>query len=213
MWRTRTRTILLSLLATCGLWTASSGPAVAQTVMASQYGFSFSLPPKWTEIPLSSKDVGTLISAATQADPALENALSQQVTDAAKEGLKVFAVGPVSGDFIPNMNIMTKADPGVPTGSAFVNDMSLGVKITLGAYGATQVEVAAVDLRLGQAVQASYVLKLKFAGRSISDRGIQLYFQHFGRLYVVTFSSLSLTQDQATAQVVEGSWQWRALAA
>jgi len=190
---------------------ASSDPAIAQTVTASQYGFSFSLPPKWTEIPLTAKDLGALLRVLTQANPAMKNALSQEAVDAAKEGLKVFAVGPISGNFIPNLNILVKAAAGLPTGSAFVNLMSAEVQIILGSVGATHVDIGATDLHLGKAVEASYLLKLKFAGHSISERGLQLYFQHVGRLYVVTFSALSLTEDQAAAHVVEDSWQWRAI--
>ena len=113
--------------------------------------------------------------------------------------------------FIPNLNILVKAAAGLPTGSTFVNLMSAEVQITFGSLGATQIEVGATNLYLGPAVRASYAIKLKFVGHPISEHGLQLYFQHFGRLYVVTFSSLSLTEDQAVAHAVEDSWQWRAI--
>jgi hypothetical protein len=190
---------------------ASPDPAVAQTVTASRYGFSFSLPAKWTDIPLSSKDLGALLGAVTQANPALKGALSQEAVDAAKEGIKAFAVGPVSGDFVPNLNVLVKVAAGLPTGSTFVNLISAEAQISLGSFGATQVHVGATNLPLGQAVRASYLLKLKFAGHPILDRGLQLYFEHFGRLYVVTFSSLSLTEDQSAAHVVEHNWHWLAI--
>ncbi len=199
------------MFAACGVWTASSGQAMAQTVTASQYRFAFALPPGWTEIPVSSKDLGALLSALTKADPAIKNALSQEAVDAAKEGLKVFAVGPIAGDFVPNLNILVRSASGLPSGSTFVNLMSSEVEILLASEGATQVKTAAAQLPLGQAVRATYLLRL-LTGGTVAVRGLQLYFEHLGRLYVVTFSALSMTEDQSAARVVQASWRWRAVA-
>ncbi len=191
-----------------GISTALAAPAGAVTVKSTQYGFSFSLPAKWTEIPLDSSDIGAIISQATKSDPSLENVLDQQAVQASKKGLKVFAVGPVSNGFFPNLNIGVTSTTGVPTGSAFISLMSAEVKVTLGEAGATQLKVTSPHLPLGQVVQVSYQVKLKEGSRAVAVHGLQFYAEHGTHLYVVTFSGTSLAGDQNTAHSVETTWHW-----
>jgi hypothetical protein len=196
------------LAAAVGIWTALTVPAGATTVKATQYGFSFSLPPKWTQIPLDSSDIGAIIGQATKSDPSLKNVLDQQAVQASKKGLKVFAVGPVSNGFFPNLNIGITSTTAVPTGSAFISLMSADVKITLAEAGATQVKVGSHHLSLGQVVQVSYQVRLSLGSKAVSVHGLQFYAEHGTHLYVITISGTSLAQDQGIANVLESTWHW-----
>jgi hypothetical protein len=79
---------VLLLVAAVGVPMALSAPAGAATVPASQYGFTFSVPSNWTQIPLGSKDIGAIIGAAAKGGPALENVLDQQAVAATKKTAK-----------------------------------------------------------------------------------------------------------------------------
>lgn len=196
------------LAAAVGISTAMALPAGAATVKETQYGFSFSLPPKWTQIPLNSTDIGAIIGQATKSDPSLENVLDQQAVQASKKGLKVFAVGPVSNGFFPNLNIGVTSTTGVPTGSTFISLMSAEVKIDLAEAGATQVKVASPHLALGRVVQVSYLVQLKEGSRAVSVHGLQFYAEHGADLYVITISGTTPAEDQNAAHVMETSWRW-----
>jgi hypothetical protein len=196
--------------AALGMSTALTVPAGAATVKEAQYGFSFSLPPKWTQIPLDSSDIGAIIGQATKSDPSLKNVLDQQALQASKKGLKVFAVGPVSNGFFPNLNIGVTSTTTAPTGSAFISLMSAEVKITLAEAGATQVTVGSPHLPMGQVVQVSYEVQLKMGGRAVSVHGLQFYAEHGAHLYVITISGTTLAEDKSTAHVVETTWHWQA---
>jgi hypothetical protein len=122
--------------------------------------------------------------------------------------LKVFAVGPVSNGFFPNLNIGVTPTTGVPTGSAFISAMSADVKITLAEAGAKQVKVGSPHLPLGRVVQVSYEVQLKSGSHSASVRGLQFYTEHGTHLYVITISGTSLAEDQSVAHVLETTWHW-----
>jgi len=203
------RKLAFSLTAVVGLLMASSAPAGAATVSEAQYGFTFSLPSNWTQIPLNAKDIGAIIGAAAKGDPALENVLDQQAVAATKKGLKVFAVGPISGGFFPNLNVGVTSAMGAPTGSAFVSLMMAEVKITLTEAGATHVDAAPAHLPLGPAVQAGYQLKLSVTAHPVLVHGLQFYVEHGSRLYVITFSGTTPAEYQPAAHEVVTSWHWQ----
>jgi hypothetical protein len=200
---------VLSLVAAVGVPMALCAAAGASTVSEAQYGFTFSLPSNWTQIPLDSKDIGAIIGAAAKGDPALENVLDQQAVAATKKGLKVFAVGPISGGFFPNLNVGVTSATGMPTGSAFVNLMMAEVKITLTEAGATHVSTAPAHLPLGPAVQAGYQLKLAVTTHPVLVHGLQFYVEHGARLYVLTFSGTTPAEYQPVAHDVVTSWHWQ----
>ncbi|HTT89263.1 MAG TPA: hypothetical protein VMF65_06875 [Acidimicrobiales bacterium] len=193
-----------------GVTAAMGVPAVAATVSLVQYGFSFSLPPKWTQIPLDSSDISSLISAATRGDPALENVLDQQVVQASKKGLKVFAVGPISGGFFPSLNVAVASAASMPSGPNQYSLMASEVKIILTEAGATEMKVATAHTHLGEVVQASYKLEVKSASHTVPVYEMQSYVVHGPRLYVVTFAATTAAGTATEARVVEGSWHWQA---
>jgi hypothetical protein len=214
VWLPKSKMVLVFLAAlgtTSIAWAGPSGATTrsvpaANTVNESQYGFSFSLPSKWKAIPLTGTDAGALLNAAKSADPSLANVVDSQLIQAAKQGLKVYAVGPVSGTSFPNLNIGVEPSSGSPTGQAFLSAMDAEVKIDLSEAGVQDLKTSDTRLPLGNALQVSYRLPLN---ASLIDVGEQLYFEHGSQLYVVTFSSLSLSLDQGVSHVVENSWRWQ----
>jgi hypothetical protein len=181
---------------------------VANTVNESQYGFSFSLPSTWKAIPLSGSDAAALLAAGKSIDPSLANVLDSQLTQAVKQGLKVYAVGPVSGAFFPNLNIGIEPSSGAPTGQEFLSAMDAEVKVVLTEAGMRDLKTSDVRLPIGNALQATFKLPVKTTS-SVTDIGVQLYLEHGPNVYVITFSSLSMSLDQAVSHVVETSWRWK----
>ena len=91
---------------------ASSGTVLKEP----QYGFSFQLPANWKQVPLDGSDVTALLNSASHDDPTLANALSSEVTSGAAKGMKVFAIGPLAGSTVPNVNVIVTSSAGAPTG-------------------------------------------------------------------------------------------------
>jgi hypothetical protein len=178
----------------------------ASSVTEKQYGFSFSLPSRWQQIPLDSRDIGTILKAATKDDPGLANVLDSQVEQAAKQGIKVFAVGPLTGAAFPNLNVAVESSSGSPTGSAFLTAAAAEVKIVLTESGAQHLSVHTVRFAVGEVLEATYQLRLKTSKQPLE--GLQLYIEHGAYVYVVTASSLSAKEDQSVITEVTNSWRW-----
>jgi hypothetical protein len=180
-------------------------PSGASTVNANQYGFSFSLPAKWTQINLDGKDIAAVLKLATKNDPSLTNVLNNELEQAAKSGLiKIFAVGPLSGSFFPNLNIIVQSAAGAPTGQAFLAAATVEEQVEFGEAGAHQIKVSTVRLPIGQAVRTTYVLP--FRGSSL--RGLQLVFEHLSHIYIVSVGSTNPEQDVSVARSITESWRW-----
>jgi len=182
-------------------------PAGATTVTEHQYGFSFSLPAGWSQVPLNSAMVGEFLRDAAKKAPSLAKALDSEVEQATKEHLKVLAIGPVSGGFFPNLNVSIETSPTSLTGPALLTLMKAEVKELLAGLGVKQTVVSTPALPLGSAVQASYAVPVESAGLKLVQ-GIQIYVVHGARLYVVTFTATTLTADQQSAHAVEATWHW-----
>jgi hypothetical protein len=194
-------------LATVSALLAGAPSAGAATVRDARDGFSFSLPTRWVQIPLSGADVGVLVNEATRVDPSLSNVLGAQVQQAMKQGLKVFAVGPVAGGFLPNLNVGVKPATGMMAAASYPA-LELQLKIFLRMSGLKAPRVAEVHLPFGTAVQATYLLRL--SGPSRSAYGRQLYFIHAHRLYVVTSTAAKASQAAAIEHFVAVHWRWGA---
>lgn len=195
--------VAAALVTTLGfLPSASAGSSVTEK----QYGFSFSLPSRWDEIPLDSRDIGAILKSATNSDPSLANVLDAQVEQAAKQGIKVFAVGPIDEGSFPNLNVAVESSSTSPTGSAFLSAAAAEVKIVLTESGASHLSVNPVRLAVGKVLEAMY--QLQFKGSKLALEGLQLYIEHRAFVYVVTFSSLSAKEDRSVAVEVTNSWRW-----
>jgi hypothetical protein len=193
---------------------ASAQPGGATTVTVAQYGFSFSLLPKWTQVPLDAKDVGALVSAATKANSGLGNVLDQQALQAAEQGVKVFAIGPISADLFPDLEIAVVPAPAALTASNFAAVWTAEVKILLAESGATHITVVTAQIpTLGQTVDTTFERHLKtLSGGSLLNRDLELCVERGGQIYVISVVSGGVpggaAEDQAVANELEHSWRW-----
>ena len=180
---------------------ASSGVVIKEP----QYGFSFTLPFNWKLVPLNGSDVTALLNAATHDDPALTSALNGEITSATSKGIKVFAIGPVVGSTVPNVNVIVTSSAGGPTGSAFAQAAVAEAKIEYTELGASHIKTSVVRNRLGISGQATYELNLKNVGPQF---GAQYYVQHKSYVEIVTVTTSNLASSQSDARLIVGSWRW-----
>lgn len=179
---------------------AASGPAVKEP----KYGFSLTLPPKWTTIPINGSDITSLLNSATHDDPSLANVLSTEVKAATAQGIKVFAVGPLAGTSMPNVNIAAESSSGEPSGKAFAPAAAVQAKISLTEAGAKAVKTSVIHDRLGTAARVLYALPLKTG----TVYGVQFYAEHTSHIAIMTVTTSSASTSLATADTIEASWRW-----
>ena len=184
---------------------AARGAVSGTVVNEAEYGFSFTLPVTWKQVPLNGTDVTALLNAATHDDPALANALSGEVSAAASKGMKVFAVGPLSGATLANLNIIVTSSAGAPTGSAFAPAAVVEAKIGLTEIGAGHAKTSIVRNRLGTVAQVTYQLTLK---NSPPQFGIQFYALHKSHVDIISVTTSSMSESQAAARVIVNGWHW-----
>jgi hypothetical protein len=203
-WGATTGTVGALLVGCAGSAAAATGPRVIEA----KYGFSFSLPPNWRQVPLTGSDVDSILDQATKHVPGLRNALSAQIQQAEVQGLKVFALGPVEGDFFPNINVSVQSSSGEPTGKAFLAAADAQAKIALTQVGVDNLRTSDTRLPFGPALEASYILHVKDAAiRTVV--GVQLYVEHKAHIYVVTISGPTTSANQPVVRTLEASWRWR----
>jgi hypothetical protein len=188
------------LFATSGSAYGASGPSVKEP----KYGFSLKLPARWTTIPLNGSDISSLLKSATHDDPALSNALNSQVEAATKQGIKVFAVGPLIGSFVPNVSIAAESSSGAPSGSAFPPAAAVQAKISLGQAGATQIKTSVIHNHMGAVAQVLYHLPLKTG----TVYGLQLYVEHGSHIAIVTVTTPSSPAGLSVSRTVAANWKW-----
>jgi hypothetical protein len=188
------------MVATPGSSSAASRPSVKEP----KYDFSMSLPAKWTTIPLDGSDITSLLNSATHDDPTLSNALNSQVKAATKQGIKVFAVGPVSGTTVPNVSVADQSASGAPSGNAFPPAAAVEAKISLGEAGAKGIKTSTIHDRLGDVAQVVYSLPLTTG----TVDGVQLYAEHRSRIVIMTVTTSSPATALSAAHTIAGSWRW-----
>jgi len=206
-WKRHLASVFLAAALVSGASFSSALPAGAATVTDAQYGFSFALPAGWMRVPLNSKAVGAMLDAAAKNDPSLKNIMNQQVNSAIEKGVKVFAMGPISQSFIPNLNVSLEPVP-AGMGQYFMSLMPAGLKIVLKSVGAKDITVSSVKVPFGQALRATYQMPLKTAFGGLTVHGLQYYVLHGTNAYITTFTASTAGQDSAAASVVEHSWHW-----
>jgi hypothetical protein len=185
------------------LWSSTAGAAGPQ-VKEPKYGFTFTLPNSWKPVPLNGSDIKSLLNSATHEDPALTNALSNQVKAAVEQGVKVFAIGPLDNGAVPNVSIITAPAAGSPQGSAFPAAAIAQAKISLTSAGATGIKGAVVKNKMGDTAEVIYQLPLKTG----TVEGAQLYVQHKSRIVVMTVTTKSSASSQAAARTIVKGWKW-----
>ena len=193
---------LLAALLVLGEMSASASPGVV--IREPQYGFSFNLPANWKQVPLDGSDVTALLNTATHDDPTLSNALDSEITSAASKGIKVFAIGPVAGSTVPNVNVVVTSSAGAPTGRAFAQGAIAEAKIEFTQVGASHLKTSIIKNRLGNSAQATYELNIE----STVEYGHQFYVQHGAHVFIVTITTSNPASSQSNAQLIEDSWRW-----
>ena len=184
---------------------AGAGAQSGVVIRQPQYGFSFTLPSDWKQVPLNGSDVRALLNAATHDDPALTNALDSEISSATSKGIKAFAIGPVEDAIAPNVNVIVTSSAGSPTGREFAPAAVAEAKIEFTELGASDIKTSIVHNPLGTSAQVTYKLNLKTAGTEFGD---QLYVQHKSHLEIVTVTTSSLASSQSDARVIVDSWRW-----
>jgi hypothetical protein len=179
---------------------ASSGTGVKEP----QYGFSFTLPAGWKQVPLDGSDVTKMLNAATHDDPALASALDSEVTSGAAKGTKVFAIGPLAGSAVPNVNVIVTPAAGAPTGRAFAQAAAAQAKVEFAQVDASHIKTSIAKTHLGATAEATYELNVK----SASEFGEQIYLRHGTNVDIVTVTTSSPASAQSNAKIVVGSWRW-----
>lgn len=192
---------VVTLAATEAVAAASPGVVVREP----QYGFTFSLPGGWKQVPLNGSDISALIKSATHNDPSLASALDSQITSEASKGMKVFAIGPVSGSVASNVNVIVTTPGGfIPSGAEFAREAVAEAKIEMSQIGATHVKGSAVKNELGNVAAVTYALTLQ----GTNEIGEQFFAHHGQSLYIVTVTTSSSSTTKAIANHVVSSWRW-----
>jgi hypothetical protein len=187
-------------------WAANAGADTQLQIKESHYGFSFALPASWKLVPLNGSDVTNLLNTATHDDPSLANGLSSQVKAGASKGMKVFAIGPLVGSTIPNVNVIVASSAGGPTGRAFAQSSATQAKIEMAELGVQQIKTSVVQTRLGAVAEAAYTLNLK---NTAPQFGVQLYLEHASRIDIVTVTTSNAENTQSNLLTVISSWRWK----
>jgi hypothetical protein len=186
-----------------------TSPALAAPpkVTDAKAGFSFNLPKSWQQIPLTGADVSGLIGLATKSDPSLKGVLTNDVALATKQGLDVFALGPITNGVAANINVINDSASGLPSGKLYLDEMGFQVKLVLVKGGMRNVATSTVNLPFGKQVQATYNLPTKLASQGAT--GLQLYVKRKSHLIIFTITGASLSIVKSAAHVIENSWHWQ----
>jgi len=186
----------------------ASGPSGAstRTVTLAKYGLSFTLPNHWQEIPLTGGDISGMLDLVTKADPSMKSSLTSEVKQAAKQGVKIFALGPIVDKFASNINVIVEPQPTGPSTSGYFDQLGVVVKLNLASAGMKEVKTSKVHWPQGDVLQATYTLHLSSPLGSV--KGIQDYVWHKGKIFIVTTSSSKLSTDQSVVATISRSWRW-----
>ncbi len=185
---------------------ATPAGAATNRAVNSRYGFSFTLPSKWLTVPLNKSDFNGLLTTAEKRDPGLANELTNVEKNAASEGIKYFAVGPVSGGVNPNINVSVQSTDGAPSGSAFFSAMDSEVKIDWLRAGAVDLNTSVRTLPFAKALVIRYTVPKKLFG--VVEHGTQWYLEHNNHVFIVTITSGTSLLNASTSSTIENSWKW-----
>jgi hypothetical protein len=189
-----------------GLDAASAGASSGTVVKEPHYGFSFRLPISWKQVPLDGGDVKSLLNAATHDDPALANSLDSEIVSQASKGMKVFAIGPVSGAGAPTVNVIVLSAAGSPSGRPFAQAAVAEAKIEYVQLSATSYQASVVTNQLGTTAMGSY--DLSTSGTGGHQFGIQYFVRHKSHIDVITVTTASKASTQSAAKTIVKSWRW-----
>jgi hypothetical protein len=182
-------------------------PAGAATrVHSTTYDFGFALPSRWENLPLGAGNDHQLVERATNHEASLAKALTKVVISASADGIAVLAVGPVTENFNPNINV-SESPASTYTGNAKKIKGIIGeVRRALASAGIKHASTSLSRGPFGDTLNVVYSIQLKTAG--VLAHGVQLYARHGNRVFVVTTTSTSAAAAASLARGVAHSWSW-----
>ena len=182
--------------ASAGASSASTPTGSTRVVMA-KYGFSLSLPTGWQQVQLTKAGVSKMVQRINKLDPTLAGQISTQSEQAAMRRMQLYAIGPLQGSTLSNINVIVDSSHGLPSGAAFLSQGKPAMASELQAQGFKHVTTSIVHLPLGSAIQAQISLP------SSATTATELFISHGSRLYIVTFTPSSV------ATQIENTWHWQ----
>jgi len=178
------------------LASSAKGPKVVLT----KYGFSVTLPSGWQRVTLTQASIDKLARylKSRSASPTFYQQFVNN--EAAARHLQLFAIGPLEGASLPNLNVLVQSPQGLPSGESFLTQAQPVMKSELQQAGLKNVTISVVHLPFGPALQGVYSLPLQ-GGTSVTLT--QLYISHGGHLFIVSMSPSSVVPQ------IESNWHWR----
>ena len=174
---------------------ASASSTKGPTVVLTKYGLSVTLPSGWQKVTLTQAGIDKMTKYLKSVSPTLY----QQFVDneATARHLQLYAIGPLEGTSLPNLNVLVQSPQGLPSGESFLTQAQPVMKSELQQAGFEHVTISVVHLPFGPALQGVYTLP------GTSATVTQLYISHEGHLYIVSMSPASVVPE------IENSWHWR----
>lgn len=185
---------------------AEPGGAAGARIRESKYGFSFTVPANWTQVPLNGAKVNTILNKALKADPALKASFVKEVEEAPTNKTVFLAIGSVLDDFATNVNIIVTSSAGYPDNNSYFAIADSQIKGDLAGGGFEGITVSVVHLPFGEELEATYSAHLATSDSYVY--GLQLYIKHKSHIEIVTFTSSSQSVDVAATEAMVKSWQW-----
>src|SRR6266566_8064260 len=161
-------------------------------------GFAIGLPPGWTEFDMGNVNVEAGLSEIRQANPNLANALSEQVTQMAAQGIKLMAFDKYSNfaatGFATNLNIIKEQVPDGADLDSLSGEATAELKKQLQTDVPLQVFKNRLDINSGEAERLQYSFSLNGPdGRSFALSVTQYVAIDGTDSYILTYST---TDDQ-----------------
>jgi hypothetical protein len=188
--------LVSSVIALCATPVASSASSASgPTVVLTKYGLSVTLPPGWQKVTLTQAGIDKMAKYLKGASPTLYQQFVNN--EATARHFQLYAIGPLEGGTLPNLNVLVQSPQGLPSGKSFLTQARPVMKSELQQAGLKNVTISVVHPAFGSALQAVYTLP------STSVTVTQLYISHKGHLYIVSMSPASVVPQ------IESNWHWR----
>jgi hypothetical protein len=186
---------LVCVVVLCALPVASSASsAKGPTVVLTKYGFSVTLPSGWQKVTPTQAGIDKMAKDLKRASPTFYQQFVNN--EATVRRLQLYAIGPVEGDLLPNLNVLVQSPQGLPSGKSFLTQAPPIMKSDLQQAGIKNVTISVVH-PFGPALQGVYTVP------GTSAPVTQLYISHKGHLYIVSMSPPSVVPQ------IESNWHWR----
>jgi len=173
--------------------TPGAGIATTGRIEVKEQGFAVTLPDGWTRVDLSASDMGAIMEAAGNVDPALAEQYNAQIQAMLASGLAVYAFGP---DPATNVNVM--AIPGAGLSLDLLEQMNTA---QIEALAGTDVTAERITLPGGDAIHYRY--ELSTAGMPAGTSIDQYLMVAGAKQLVITVTNAPEADARAIANSIE----------